>query len=56
MKTLRASLLASAIGMGAWMLDLLHQVWPAHPHWAGFFLTLAATIILSYVWAEPTRS
>jgi len=52
MKTLKASLLASVIGTGAWMLGLTRAIWPAHPQWAVFFLTLAATVILRYIWPE----
>lgn len=55
MKTLKASLLASAIGTGAWMLGLTHKMWPAHPQLAVFFVTLGATAILMYVWPEPQK-
>ena len=54
-KTLKASLLASAIGTGAWMLGLTHKMWPAHPQLAVFFLTLGATAVLMYVWPEPEK-
>jgi hypothetical protein len=56
MKTLKASLLASVIGTGAWMLGLTHTIWPQHPQWAGFFLTFAATVILRYIWPEREES
>ena len=46
MRTLRPSLLASAIGTGAWILGLAHRMWPAHPQWAVFFLTLGLTAVL----------
>jgi hypothetical protein len=52
MKTLKVSLLASAIGTGAWMLGLTHKMWPAHPQWAVFFLTIGATAVLMYIWQE----
>jgi hypothetical protein len=42
MKTLKASLLASVVGTAAWMLGFTRRIWPAHPQWALFFLTLAA--------------
>jgi hypothetical protein len=48
-KTLKASLLASAIATGAWTFGLTHAMWPAHPQLAVFFLTLGATAILMYV-------
>ena len=53
MRTLKASLAASVIGTGAWMLGLPRKMWPAHPQWAVFFVTLALTILLYYVWPEP---
>ena len=55
MKTLKASLVASAIGTGAWMLGLTRAIWPAHPQLAVFFLTIAATLVLVYVWPEPEK-
>ena len=55
MKTLKASLLASVIGTAAWMLGLTRRIWPAHPQWALFFLTLVVTIVLRYVWPERWR-
>ena len=55
MKTLKASLVASAIGTGAWMLGFTRAIWPAHPQLAAFFLTIAATLVLLYVWPEPDK-
>ena len=49
MRTLKASLLASAIGTGAWLIGLTHMMWPAHPQWAVFFLTIGATAVLLFV-------
>ena len=53
MKTLKGSLVASAIGTGAWLLGLTHKIWPAHPQWGVFFLTIGATVVLMYIWPEP---
>lgn len=55
MKTLKASLLASAIGTGAWMLGLTRAMWPAHPQLAVFFLTVVAAAVLMYAWPEPQK-
>jgi hypothetical protein len=52
MKTLKASLFASAIGTGASLLGVTRAIWPAHPQWALVFLTIAATIVLLYVWSD----
>ena len=56
MKTLKASLLASVVGTAAWMLGFTRRIWPAHPQWALFFLTLATTIVLRYAWPDPGES
>jgi len=55
MKTLKVSLAASAMGTGAWILGLTRKVWPAHPLWAAFFLTIGATVLFMYVWPEPGK-
>ena len=55
MKTLKASLAASVIGTGAWMLGLTRAIWPAHPQLAVFCLTVAATVMLVYVWPEEEK-
>jgi hypothetical protein len=54
-KTLKASLLASAIGTGAWMLGLTRAMWPAYPQLAVFILTVGATAVLMYVLPEPQK-
>ena len=55
MRTLKASLLASAIGTGAWLTGLTRIMWPAHPQWAAFFLTIGATVALMYGLPVPRR-
>ena len=50
--TLKASLLASAIGTAAWLFGFTHKIWPAHPQWAVFFITLGATALLMYVFRD----
>ncbi|SPE37137.1 exported hypothetical protein [Candidatus Sulfopaludibacter sp. SbA3] len=55
MRTLKASLLASAIGTGAWLTGLTRITWPAHPQWAAFFLTIGANVTLMYVLPVPRR-
>jgi hypothetical protein len=56
MKTLKASLLASVFGTVAWLLGLTKRIWPAHPQWAVFFVTLAATVAFLYILREPADS
>ena len=42
-------------GAGAWLLGLTRAMWPAHPQWAVFFLTIAATLVLLQVLPKPQR-
>ena len=55
MRTLKASLLASFVGTGAWMLGLTKNMWPAHPQWAVFFVTIGATMLFLYILPKPQR-
>jgi hypothetical protein len=55
MRTLKASLLASAIGTAAWFFGFTNKMWPAHPQWAVFCLTIGATVVLIYVLPEPQK-
>ncbi len=42
--TWAATAVGTAVGTGGWILGLGNFVWPAHPGWALFFITLAATL------------
>ncbi len=55
MKTLKASILASIIGTAAWLLGITGKIWPAHPMWAVFFVTIGATALLLYVLPQPEK-
>ena len=54
MKTLKVSLIASligtAVGLGAWIFGIGQIIWPAHPQLASFVLTLATTIVIQIAW------
>ena len=39
-----ATAVGTAVGTGGWIFGLGNLVWPDHPGWALFFITLAATI------------
>jgi hypothetical protein len=56
MRTLKASLLASVSGTGAWLLGVPAKIWPAHPWWAVFFITIGATVLLNYILPEPDET
>jgi hypothetical protein len=55
MKTLKASLIASAIGFGVWILGIARAIWPAHPQLASCLLTIAMTFVLMYIWSDPSQ-
>ncbi len=55
MKTLKASLLASLIGTAACMFGMMGKIWPAHPMWALFFVTLGLMALLMYALPEPEK-
>jgi hypothetical protein len=55
MKTLKASLIGSFIGTAAWLRGLTQQMWPAHPGWTVFLVTMGATVLLTFVLAEPQK-
>jgi hypothetical protein len=51
MKTsLIASLIGTAVGLGSWIFGLGRIIWPAHPQWACFLLTLVTTIVIQIAW------
>jgi hypothetical protein len=44
------------VGTGGWILGLGNLVWPAHPGWALFFVTLAATIVTQIAVEREVRN
>jgi len=59
MKTLKVSLVATIVSILAWWFRLPQTIWPAHPYFADFLLTLTLCIVLLRVWsdakAEPKK-
>jgi hypothetical protein len=51
-----ATAVGTAVGTGGWILGLGNFVWPAHPGWALFFITLAATIVTQVAVEREVRS
>ena len=47
--TWAATAVGTVVGTGGWIFGLGNLVWPAHPGWALFFITLAATIAAQVV-------
>jgi len=56
MRTLKITLIATAIATAAsfWAgrLGLIHRLWPEHPQFAGFLLSLVACIAVQLFWPK----
>src|SRR5438105_14444442 len=48
--TLIASLIGSAFGTGLWWFGIAAKIWPAHPQWAVFILTILCTVLTMRMW------
>ena len=47
--TLAATLIATAVGVGAWF-GLAKASWPAHPQMAAFAITIAVSVVVNQTW------
>jgi len=60
MRTLKVSLIASligtAVGLGSWVFGVGQIIWPSHPQFACFLLTLVATIVIQITWPRVTET
>jgi len=45
-----ATLIATAAGTGAWLLGFPQKLWPDHPMWATFLLTVFTYVVVRYSW------
>jgi hypothetical protein len=50
-----ATAVGTAVGTGGWFFGLGRIFWPAHPQWALFLITIAATIITMVVVERDVR-
>ena len=50
-----ATAVGTAVGTGGWIVGLGKVLWPVHPQWALFFLTIASTIITVLVVEQRNR-
>ena len=48
--TLIASLIGSAFGTGLWFFGIAARIWPAHPQWTAFLLTIVCTVLTMRMW------
>jgi len=45
-----ATLIATALGTGAWLLGWSQVIWPGHPMIATFILTVVTYVVVKQVW------
>jgi hypothetical protein len=48
--TLAATLIATAVGVGAWSFGVAKAIWPAHQQIAAFLMTVVAGILVKRTW------
>lgn len=48
--TLAATLIATAAGVGAWLLGIAKAAWPTHPQLAAFLITIVISIVVKQIW------
>jgi hypothetical protein len=46
----KATIFATVVGTGAWLIGLSRIVWPAHPMLATFALTIFAYALARWMW------
>jgi hypothetical protein len=49
----KATIIATIVGTGAWLLGLSHALWPAHPMMMTFILTVVAYVLTKAAYAMP---
>jgi hypothetical protein len=47
-----ATLIATAVGTGAWLLGWSQVVWPGHPMIAAFILTVVTYVVVKQLWTR----
>jgi len=55
MKTLKISLVATIAATVMWLLRIPHKVWPSHPYFADFLLTLLMTVVIQISWSDGKK-
>ena len=51
--TTKATIIATAVGTGEWLLGLSRTLWPAHPIMATFIVTVVAYAVAKAAYAIP---
>jgi hypothetical protein len=48
--TLAATLIATFVGLGAWLSGLAKAIWPTHPQMAAFVMTIVVSVLVKQLW------
>ena len=48
--TLAATLIATFVGVGAWLSGFAKAIWPAHPQMAAFVMTIVVSVLVKQLW------
>ena len=48
--TLAATLIATAVGLGAWFFGWAKAIWPAHPQIAAVLITIVVSVVIKKIW------
>jgi hypothetical protein len=48
--TLAATLIATAVGIGAWLFGLAKAIWPNHPQVAALLITIVVGLVVRQLW------
>jgi hypothetical protein len=49
-RTLAATLIATAAGIGAWFFGVSKAIWPTHPQIAAFAITIVVGVVVNQIW------
>jgi len=48
--TLAATLIATAAGLGVWLLGIAKEIWPAHPQICALIITIVVSVVVKQAW------
>ena len=49
-RTLAATLIATAAGIGVWFFGVSKAIWPTHPQIAAFVITIVVGVVVTQIW------
>jgi len=55
-RTLAATLIATATGIGVWFFGVSKAIWPTHPQLAAFVITIVVGVVVNQFWPVEVGS